>query len=128
MEGFVKNKIYFLLVLFTILCFLCTTTVFSEQSTLGSFSGGFADGFKTGFNTVQKAKQIMFEKEQQKKLEYERIKIQESVNVFINLMKQYGVDGVSSEDEKLKLNKAFLSFSPEVQVILKAINESLQSM
>ena len=128
MEGSVKNKIYFLLVLFNILCFLCTATVFSEQSTPGSFSGGFADGFKTGFNMAQKAKQIMFEKEQQKKIEYERMKIQESVNVFINLMKQYGVDSVYSEDEKLKLNKAFLSFSPEVQVILQAINESLQSM
>lgn len=124
MEVFVKNKIYFLSVLFTILCFLCTTAVFSEQSTTSSFS----EGFKTGFNMAQKAKQIMFKKEQQKKLEYEEIKIQESVNVFIHLMKQYGVDGVYSEDEKLKLNKAFLSFTPEIQVILKEIYYAIQSM
>lgn len=128
MEVFVKNKIYFLLVLFTILCFLCTTVVFSKQSTTGHFLQGFGEGFESGFNMAQKSKQIMLEKEQQKKLEYEKIKIQESINVFINLIKQYGVNGVYSEDEKLELNKAFLSFTPEVQVILKDINNAIQSM
>ena len=43
-------------------------------------------------------------------------------------MKQYGVDGVYSEGEKLELNKAFLSFTPEFQVILKDINDAIQSM
>lgn len=123
-----KNKIYFLLVLFTILCFLYTTVVFSKQSTTGSFLQGFAGGFESGFNMAQKSKKIKLEKEQQKKLKYEKIKIQESINVFINLMKQYGVDAVYSEDEKLELNKAFLSFTPEVQVILKDINNAIQSM
>lgn len=125
---FMKNKIYFLLALFTILFFLCTTVVFSNQSTTGSFLQGFGEGFESGFNMAQKSKQIMLEKEQQKKLEYEKIKIQESINVFINLMKQYGVDGVYSEDEKLELSKAFLSFAPEVQAILKDINDAIQSM
>ena len=124
MEVFVKNKIYFLLVLFTILYFSCTTVVFSDQSKTGSFS----EGFKTGFNAVQKSKKIMFEKEQQKKLEYEKIKIQESINVFINFVKLYGVDGSYSEVEKLEINKSFLSFSPEVQVIIKNINDAIQSM
>ena len=119
-----KNKIYFLLVLFIILCFLCTTTVFSQQSTTNSFSEGFA----AGFNMAQKAKRIVFEKEQQKKLEYEEIKNRESINEFIHLMKLYGVDGVYSEDEKLKLNKAFLSFTPEVQIILKEIYHAMQLM
>lgn len=123
-----KNKIYFLLVLFTILCFLCTTVVFLKQSTTGHFLQGFGEGFESGFNMAQKSKQIMLEKEQQKKLEYEKVKIQESINVFINLIKQYGVNGVYSEDEKLELNKAFLSFTPEVQVILKDINNAIQSM
>lgn len=123
-----KNKIYFLLVLFTILFFLCTTVVFSEQSTTGSFLQGFADGLESGFNMGQKSKEIKFKKELQKKLEYEKIKIQESVNVFINLIKQYGVDGVYSGDEKLELNKTFLSFAPEVRTILKDINNAIQSM
>jgi len=128
MEVFVKNKIYFLLVLFTILCFLYTTVVFSKQSTTGHFLQGFGEGFESGFNMAQKSKQIMLEKEQQKKLEYEKIKIQESINVFINLIKQYGANGVYSEDEKLELNKAFLSFAPEVQAMLKDINNAIQSM
>jgi len=128
MEFFVKNKIYFLLVLFTILCFLCTTVVFSKQSTTGYFLQGFAEGLESGFNMAQKSKKIKLEKEQQKKLEYEKIKIQESINVFINLMKQHGVDGVYSYDEKLELNKAFLSFAPQVQTILKDINKAIQSM
>ena len=119
MEFFMeKSKIYYFLVILTTLFFLFTTIAFSQ----------FSEGFETGFKIGQELKEKKIEKEQQKKLEYEKIKIQESINVFINFVKQYGVDGVYSEGEKLELNKAFLSFTPEVQVILKDINDAIQLM
>ncbi len=119
MEFFMKkSKIYYLLVIFTTLFFLFTIIAFSQ----------FSQGFETGFKIGQELKEKKFKEEQQKKLEYEKIKIQESINVFINFVKQYGIDGVYSEGEKLELNNAFLSFAPEVQVILKDINDAIQLM
>ncbi|MGB6370671.1 MAG: hypothetical protein WBF68_06525 [Atribacterota bacterium] len=62
----------------------------------------------------KKLKEKKLKEEQQKKLEDMKMKIEESITIFINLIKQYGEDNIYSETEKIQLNLVFLSFTPEV--------------
>ena len=122
-----KSKIYCFSVIFIALFLLFTIIVFSEQSTSG-FSNSFQQGFETGFKIGQKIKEKKLKEEQQKKLDDTKMKIDESINIFINLVKQYGEDNIYSETEKIQLNFIFLSFIPEIQMVLKNLNDSIQLM
>jgi len=80
------------------------------------------------YGLMEKTQRKKLKEEQQKKLEDMKMKIEESITIFINLIKQYGENNIYSETEKIQLNLVFLSSTPEVQMVLKNINDAIQSM
>ena len=85
-------------------------------------------GFQSGFNMAQQKQEMKWKKAQMKKLEEKELKIQEGAALYSNLIKQYGADGMYSEDEIMQLNTAFLSAGYEVQAVIKDTHNAIQTM
>jgi len=85
-------------------------------------------GFQTGFNMAQQKQEMEWKKAQMKKLEEKEKKIADGAANYSNLIKQYGADGVYSEDEIMQLNTAFLSAGYEVQSVIKDTHNAIQTM
>jgi len=87
----------------------------------GYFLQGMASGIQSGF-------EMGWKKKQQKKLEDEQQKITEGTTLFNNMVKQYGEDGVYSDDDMAMLNVAFLSAGVEVKERIKGTHEAILAM
>ena len=87
----------------------------------GYFLQGMAQGIQSGF-------EMGWKKKQQKKLDEQQKKIAEGTTLFNNMVKQYGEDGVYSDDDIAMLNTAYLAAGAEVQEYIKGTKDAIQNM
>ena len=92
---------------------------------MGNFGGFFLKGFAGG---LQSGFEMGWKKKQQKELEKKTKELEEGAFAFNNLIKQYGQDGVYSDDEIAQLNTAYLASSYEVKAIIKDSYDAIQTM
>jgi hypothetical protein len=85
-------------------------------------------GFQSGFNMAQKKSEMDWQKKQKKKLEQKEAELLEASTIFNGIVATAGEDGFYSEDEKLKINTAYMALAYEVKGRVDGTYKAIQAM